>query len=311
MQIKTILAYTGGCDSRFKDIGRFISSLEYEMSVSCTYTSFWQGFDKEDDVQQIFEYVLGDIPFPKIVCSVFGSPQIPNDFKGVLVTYSGEPYNRDFVNAINLNMSSCANTRPNTVPVQLFSITAYRNNAWTHLQTRVIPTTVDLHTKFCAFVVGNGGVYIRNKFMQKLSQYRHVDSCGSYMNNIGKHAPGKNCGDPVYWNFLSQYKFNICFENTNQKNYITEKLFNAYMGGSIPIFWGTNQVLQWFNPKAFLYLEDESEEAMDKLIEKIRIIDNDDALFRDMVSQPLLLGDIPTDMNMDTWKSKINHIYLN
>ena len=276
--------------------------------MAISHISFWQGFENEADLHQIFSYILADLPRPLLLCSVFGPPP-PSDYKGVLVTYSGEAFNRDFDNAINLNMSPHA--APNTIPVHLFSMTAYRNNAWTCLQTRQLPRTADLHTKFCAFVVGNGGVYARNRFMQKLSQYRQVDSCGSFMNNIGMQAPGKNCGDPEYWNFMSKYKFNICFENTNQKNYITEKLFNAYMGGSIPVYWGTSgQVLEWFNPRAFLYLEDASEEAMDALIEKIRIIDNDDALFKEMISQPLLSGDIPRDMNKDTWKTKIRDIYL-
>lgn len=38
--------------------------------------------------------------------------------------------------------------------------------------------------------------------------------------------------------WLKNYKFNICFENGSSPGYITEKLFQAYAGGCIPIYWG-------------------------------------------------------------------------
>ena len=81
------------------------------------------------------------------------------------------------------------------------------------------------------------------------------------------------------------------------------------MGGCIPIYWGTSQVLEWFNPKAFLYLDEDTPEAMDALIEKVKKINEDDDLYNKMRSEPLVLGDIPQDMNLDVWKTKV-HTYL-
>ena len=40
--------------------------------------------------------------------------------------------------------------------------------------------------------------------------------------------------------FLQDCKFNICLENTNSEGYVTEKLFQSFVNGSIPIYWGSN-----------------------------------------------------------------------
>jgi hypothetical protein len=78
------------------------------------------------------------------------------------------------------------------------------------------------------------------------------------------------------------------------------------MGGSIPIYWGTSQVLEWFNPNAFLYLEENTPECVNKLIEQIKILDTNDDLYMKMLNEPLIIGTIPHDMNIDVWKKKIN-----
>jgi hypothetical protein len=153
---------------------------------------------------------------------------------------------------------------------------------------------------FCTFIVQNGGVHERNKFFTLLNQVKAVHSCGPYMNNTGVCAPK---GD-AYFPFLQKFKFMICFENTNKTNYVTEKIMNAYCGGCIPIYWGTPQVLEWFNPEAFLYLEDTSEQGMQALIAKIMEIDTDPVKYEHMRCQPLIKGTIPACLLKETWKAQ-------
>ena len=40
--------------------------------------------------------------------------------------------------------------------------------------------------------------------------------------------------------FLRKCKFYICLENTSAPGYVTEKLFDAFLTGSIPIYWGSH-----------------------------------------------------------------------
>ena len=44
-------------------------------------------------------------------------------------------------------------------------------------------------------------------------------------------------------------------ENTKVDGYITEKLMLAFLGGCLPIYWGTEEVFDIFNKRAFLYYE--------------------------------------------------------
>ena len=78
------------------------------------------------------------------------------------------------------------------------------------------------------------------------------------MNNTGIIAPRD---EEEYMRFLQQFKFMICFENTASPNYLSEKILNAWIGGTIPIYWGAANSIKWLNPKAFLYLEDDSDEV--------------------------------------------------
>ena len=262
--------------------------------ANITYQCFWPGFTSSKDFIPIFEYIFSDVTSKVTIISLFGNIDPPSD--GIIVSYSGEPFFKYFgPKCLYLTMAPEA-----TIPIHLFSIHAYERNSWPILKG-VRPQIVK--DKFCAFVVGNGRPQTRIRFMEKLSKYSRVDSCGGFNNNIGVKAPSEF---NEYMAFLSNYRFNICFENTNQKNYITEKLFFAWMGGGIPIYWGTPQVLEWFNPAAFLYLADDTEEAMEELVYKIKILNEDPEWYSMMQAQPLLLGDIPECMNRDTWKKKIN-----
>lgn len=86
--------------------------------------------------------------------------------------------------------------------------------------------------KFCSFVVSNGRANsIRSEIFDILSAYKKVDSGGKYKNNIGFRVENKH-------NFLSSYKFNIACENSSTNGYITEKLFDAKIANTIPIYYG-------------------------------------------------------------------------
>mmetsp|Transcript_27327 Transcript_27327/g.55094 ORF Transcript_27327/g.55094 Transcript_27327/m.55094 type:complete len:402 (-) Transcript_27327:1528-2733(-) len=53
--------------------------------------------------------------------------------------------------------------------------------------------------------------------------------------------------------FFQAYRFAIVFENTYESAYITEKIVNAYLGGAIPIYYGTEDVFNIFSKDSFVY----------------------------------------------------------
>lgn len=100
---------------------------------------------------------------------------------------------------------------------------------------------------FCAYIVTNGGeknnVLLRELFFDKLSKYKKVDSGGRHRNNIGYFIEDKH-------KWLQNYKFNLCFENSSYPGYLTEKLFDAYNAGCVPIYWGDTSLRVGFADNA-------------------------------------------------------------
>ncbi|WP_285692944.1 glycosyltransferase family 10 domain-containing protein, partial [Helicobacter ailurogastricus] len=81
--------------------------------------------------------------------------------------------------------------------------------------------------------------------------------------------------------FISGYKFNLCFENSMGLGYTTEKIIDAYFAHTIPIYWGNPKVAKDFNPKSFVNVHDfkDFKEALDF----IRYLDTYNNAYLDML----------------------------
>ncbi len=53
-------------------------------------------------------------------------------------------------------------------------------------------------------------------------------------------------------NTLSQYKFALCYENTEQNGYITEKIFDALAAKTVPIYLGAPNVADYIDEDVFI-----------------------------------------------------------
>ena len=133
--------------------------------------------------------------------------------------------------------------------------------------------------KFCSFVVSNGkGAHpIRDEFFKELCKYKIVDSAGKHLNNMG----GAYLEDKR--SFISDYKFNIAFENSRVDGYTTEKIMEPMAVNSIPIYWGNPSIAKDFNTKSFINLNDfgSMKECIDYIIE----LDNNDDLYIEKLKQ--------------------------
>lgn len=67
----------------------------------------------------------------------------------------------------------------------------------------------------------------------------------------GVRSRGKSVSE-----IFSNYKFAIVFENSNVNGYASEKIISPYVGRSIPVYWGSgNMLTSLFNPKAFIHCD--------------------------------------------------------
>lgn len=143
-----------------------------------------------------------------------------------------------------------------------------------------------LPSKFCSFVVSNAGkrkTRRRIDFFSLLDKRERVDSGGRYLNNIGGALPG---GSAEKIRFLSEYKFNIAFENESKPGYTTEKIVEAFLAGTVPVYWGNLLINGEFNPGSFVNAHDFADD--EALVDHLLRLHRDDALYRSIATQPPL-----------------------
>ena len=56
------------------------------------------------------------------------------------------------------------------------------------------------------------------------------------------------------WQFYQNYKYCVTMENSYTPGYISEKIFNGFLAGCVPIYFGTHEIFDIFNDKAFIYM---------------------------------------------------------
>jgi len=150
-------------------------------------------------------------------------------------------------------------------------------------------------TKFCAQVISNPREN-RLQTHKKLSQYKTVDGYGncfgegaSMTNFHGINSPWEKAKLET----LKDYRFSICFEHKVRDGYHSEKLFHAKVAGTIPIYWGASTVSQDFNPDCFINLNDF--ESIDAMVERIKEIDQNEALYKQYAEAPLFVDGVVPD----------------
>ena len=139
-------------------------------------------------------------------------------------------------------------------------------------------------------IISNPNGKVRNKFLSLLEKKMNVTYAGRYKNNIGNLLPW-DYNKPEFKNFVSQFKFIISMENTRYETGITEKIVHGMLAQTIPVYWGSPRVYDYFNKDRFLNLEKDDEITMNNLINKIIDIKNNDKKWLDIVNQKIFPGD--------------------
>ena len=106
-----------------------------------------------------------------------------------------------------------------------------------------------IRIKFCGAVISNSitSIRFRLKFINELNKYKRVDMGGKYKNNIGK-IKSKLI-------FLSSYKFSIAMENSEGDGYVSEKIIDSFIAGTIPIYYGDYMIDEYINPKSYILIK--------------------------------------------------------
>ena len=156
-------------------------------------------------------------------------------------------------------------------------------------------------TKFCAAVISNGHYdAFRIKFINELNKYKKIDMGGKYNNNIG--------GSVIYKiKFLSSYKFSIAMENSEGDGYISEKIIDSFLAGTIPLYYGDYMIDEYINPKSYILIKGEKDIV--KKIKYIKKIDNNNKLYKDFLKERVLLDDNIKNIYNKEIKEFLWHIF--
>ena len=161
-----------------------------------------------------------------------------------------------------------------------------------------------IRKKFCAAVITNcaSSSNFRLNFIDKLNEYKRVDMGGGCKNNINGKVVNKI-------EFLSDYKFSIAMENSDGDGYLTEKIVDSYLSGTIPIYYGDYVLEEFINPKSYILIKGEKD--IEKKIAYIKKIDNDDNLYKAIINEkPIIDNNFLNNIDEKEMKSFLKNIFV-
>ena len=91
----------------------------------------------------------------------------------------------------------------------------------------------------------------RADYLRELVTHMRVDSYGRFLNN---RTLADDRGLASKLAAIGRHRFNLAFENTRVKDYVTEKFFDALTAGTVPIYWGAPNIAD-FAPSPHSYVD--------------------------------------------------------
>lgn len=112
---------------------------------------------------------------------------------------------------------------------------------------------------FCNFIYSNGGAEpVRDALFHALNQRKPVLSAGRHLNNTlsaDARFPGLE-PNAAKRRFMADCRFSLAVENSAHPGYVTEKIADAFLARTVPVYWGDPLVAQEFNPASFVNVRD-------------------------------------------------------
>ena len=106
---------------------------------------------------------------------------------------------------------------------------------------------IHVKNKLISIIASNKNNTVGHKFRHKIiEKYKNnIEIFGSVYKKIETKDEG-----------IITFMFSFCIENSKYDTYYTEKVTDAIACGTVPIYWGTDKIKNIFNPKGFVFLDD-------------------------------------------------------
>ncbi len=271
------------------------------------YASYIEPFTSETPLRVYFHSFWPDFPkttrdfFCEILTGIYNKPVVEGDFNnselliesvfGGTVTkdktwkhtylFSGESYLRDNHKDYDCIMSGESDVfSSNNVAVPLYAILIHALKSTLQSKPDITP---NMPNKDVVVIISNPGGGVRNAFIDELDKHFQVTYAGRYKNNTGGPLEAAY-GTEEFAKYVSQFKFVITMENSEQDTYITEKIFHGIHSNTIPVYWGAPRIAEYINPARFIHMK--SIDDIIPTIEKMKHIASSEEEWKAIVSAP-------------------------
>ena len=260
------------------------------------FVDFWPEFEKDENfitpiLKKYFDVVVTKNKPDVLFHSIFGQIKEAKTFNCKRVLYLGENWRPSQFGAnysISFDPHSETNFRLPLWQVYLLLKPELKERLYHRRR-------LETFDRFCSFIVSNPSNMMRNGFFQQLNEYKRVHSYGKVLPNdfnLQKLTEGGG-----YWRdikdafFLKHtHKFSIVFENTPFRGYTTEKLMDAFLSGSMPIYNGNPRITEEFNGDAFIHGKPS------ELLELVEQSDFDDVIFQTRYTEGIFTNEQKQDL---------------
>lgn len=257
-------------------------------TIKIKFLGFWEGFDQENNyfyniIKKHFNVEISDNP-EYVFCSVLGNPYEECKYEGVRIHFNGENYTPDFnIHDYGISFNPLQfGDRHLEYPLYLINETLpLANSKHLNITEQILSEKV----YFCNFIYGTSRDF-REQALKKFSTYKQVSSPGSGRNNMPDHPKVTELSQKL--EFQNKCKFTIAFDSIQMPGFVTEKILHAFASRTVPIYYGAPDIGKYFNKKSFIDVADYGYD-LDKVLERIIEIDNDDEFYLRMLSEPVFL----------------------
>lgn len=147
-----------------------------------------------------------------------------------------------------------------------------------------------LRNEFCTFISRRDYFGDRNFFLNQIETIEKVNCAGEFNHNDDNLKFIFNDNKIEY---LKQFKFNLCPENSNAEGYVTEKLFDSFKAGCIPIYWGSlnKPEPEIINSNSVIFIQNNDKNI--QAINQIKHLNENKSAYLEFVNQDKLNKNAP------------------
>lgn len=265
--------------------------------ISVDFVGFWKGFNKEDNfiidiLKKKCEVSVSDNP-QFVFVSSFYEPFEYAKYDCVRIFYTAEPIAPDFSSFDYCTGFDYISAGDRYLRYPYYALRwrekELDEGKYELLSEEKAKKVIQEKEYFCNLICSHDtDTNLRKRVFDKLSEYKKVDSVGTYLNNqpngfVVSYGTSKD-------SFLKKSKFTIAVESLSLPGFTTEKIMEALFMHSIPIYYGDTMITNVFNKDSFISIDDVNN--LDDILERIIELDqNDDKYLEMLMKQPFIQKD--------------------